>query len=53
MAKPAKAKLDENFVAENVRQIIEMLGVSATAEVSYEDGAYIVDIIRRLISPYW
>lgn len=39
-----KAKLDENFVAENVRQIIEMLGVSATAEVSYEDDTYIVDI---------
>ncbi|MEX2028270.1 MAG: R3H domain-containing nucleic acid-binding protein [Candidatus Curtissbacteria bacterium] len=44
MTKKAKAKLDENFVAENVRQIIEMLGVSATAEVSKEDGVYIVDI---------
>ncbi|MDO8487158.1 MAG: R3H domain-containing nucleic acid-binding protein [Candidatus Curtissbacteria bacterium] len=32
-----KLKLDENFVAENVRQIIEMLGVSATAEVSKEE----------------
>ncbi len=40
----AKAKLDENFVAENVRQIIEMLGVSATAEVSKEDDTYVVDI---------
>jgi len=39
-----KVKLDENFVAENVRQIIEKLGVSATAEVSKEDDAYIVDI---------
>lgn len=39
-----KAKLDENFVAENVRQIIEMLGVSATAEVSKEDDTYVVDI---------
>lgn len=39
-----KAKLDENFVAENVRQIIEMLGVSATAEVSKEEDTYIVDI---------
>lgn len=37
-------KLDENFVAENVRQIIEMLGVSATAEVSREDNKYLVDI---------
>lgn len=39
-----KAKLDENFVAENVRQIIEMLGVSATAEVSKEEDTYVVDI---------
>lgn len=39
-----KQKLDENFVAENVRQIIEMLGVSATAEVSKEGDAYLVDI---------
>lgn len=37
-------KLDENFVAENVRQIIELLGVSATAEVSREDNKYLVDI---------
>lgn len=35
----AKQKLDENFVAEQVRQIIEKLGVSATAEVSREDEA--------------
>lgn len=32
-----KPKLDENFVAEQVAQIIEKLGVSATAEVSRED----------------
>lgn len=39
-----KAKLDENFVAENVRQIIELLGVSASAEVSHEDKSFFVDI---------
>ncbi len=33
----AKPKLDENFVAEQVAQIIEKLGVSATVEVSRED----------------
>ena len=39
MAAPAKKpKLDENFVAEQVRQIIEALGVSATAEVEKEKG---------------
>lgn len=37
-------KLDENFVAENVRQIIEKLGVSATAEVSKVDNTFAVDI---------
>lgn len=37
-------KLDENFVAEQVRQIIEKLGVSATAEVSREDKTFYVDI---------
>ena len=39
-----KSKLDENFVADQVRQIIEKLGVSATAEVSRQDDAYLVDI---------
>ena len=39
-----KAKLDENFVAENVREIIELLGVSASAEVSHEDKSFYVDI---------
>lgn len=37
-------KLDENFVAEQVREIIENLGVSATAEVSKEDNTFFVDI---------
>lgn len=36
--------LDENFVAQNVRQIIEKLGVSATAEVSKSDNTFYVDI---------
>lgn len=40
----AKAKLDENFVAEQVRQIIEKLGVSATAEVSKASNTFFVDI---------
>lgn len=40
----AKTKLDENFVADQVRQIIEKLGVSATAEVSREGDMYLVDI---------
>ena len=46
-----KVTLDETFVAENVRQIIENLGVSATAEVSREEATdkdrgpvFIVDI---------
>ena len=38
------SKLDENFVAENVREIIEKLGVSATAEISREDNTFFVDI---------
>lgn len=37
-------KLDENFVADQVRQIIEKLDVSATAEVSRENNTYFVDI---------
>lgn len=38
MAK-VKSKLDENFVAEQVGQIIEKLGISATAEVGKVDDA--------------
>ena len=44
MTKDTKPKLDENFVADQVRQIIEKLGVSATAEVSREGDVYFVDI---------
>jgi spoIIIJ-associated protein len=40
----AKPKLNENFIAEQVRQIIELLGISATAEVEKVDGRYQVDI---------
>lgn len=40
----AKSKLDENFVAEQVRQIIEKLGVSATAEVEKVENTFLVDI---------
>src|SRR3989344_8569795 len=40
----AKVKLDENFVADQVRQIIEKLGVSATAEVEKVENTYLVDI---------
>lgn len=39
-----KTKFDENFVAQNVRQIIELLGVSASAEVSREENKFFVDI---------
>lgn len=39
-----KLNLDENFVAENVKLIIEKLGVSATAEVSRLDDTFFVDI---------
>lgn len=39
-----KIKFDENFVAQNVKDIIEKLGVSATAEVSRENDTYFVDI---------
>src|SRR5438445_314968 len=48
--KSPKVKLDENLVAQNVHDVIEKLGVSATAEVSREDNAdlkmpvYLVDI---------
>ena len=39
-----KPKLDETFVAEQVRQIIEKLGISATAEVEKVENTYLVDI---------
>ena len=43
-----KSEIDENFVAEQVRQIIEKLGVSATAEVSKQEDeqvpSFLVDI---------
>ena len=37
-------KLDENFVADQVKQLIEKLGLSATAEVSRLDKTFIIDI---------
>lgn len=37
-------KLDENVVAQNIKDIIENLGVSATIEVSSEDSTFYVDI---------
>lgn len=40
----AKIKLDENLVAQNVKELIERLGVSATAEISKIDDNYFVDI---------
>lgn len=40
----AKPKLDENFVADQVRQIIEKLGVSASAEVEKVGETFSVDI---------
>lgn len=40
----AKKKLDENLVAENIREIVENLAVSATIEVSKDDNTYFVDI---------
>ncbi len=50
-SKPAKVEkpetkivLDETYVAEQVREIIEKLGVSATAEVSKVDDTFYVDI---------
>lgn len=39
-----KIKLDENLVAQNVKDLIERLGVSATAEISRVDNSYFVDI---------
>ena len=40
----AKAKLDENLVAESIREIIEKLQVPATIEVSRQDSIFYVDI---------
>ncbi len=40
----AKSKIDENLVAQNVKDLIEKLGVSATAEISKVDDSYFVDI---------
>ena len=40
----AKAKLDENIVAESIREIIEKLQVPATIEVSRQDSIFFVDI---------
>jgi len=40
----AKAKLDENLVAESIREIIEKLQVPATIEVSCQDNIFFVDI---------
>ena len=40
----AKAKLDENLVAESIREIIERLQVPATIEVSRQDSIFFVDI---------
>lgn len=44
MAAKAKPTLDENLVAANVKDLIELLGVSATAEVWKEGDIYFVDI---------
>lgn len=40
----AKTKLDENLVAQNVKELIEKLGVSATAEISRQATTFFVDI---------
>ena len=40
----AKAKLDENLVAESIREIIEKLQVPATIEVSRQYSIFFVDI---------
>lgn len=44
MATVKLEKLDENLIAENVKDLIEKLGVSATAEISKEGDTYFVDI---------
>ena len=40
----AKITLDENLVAQNVKELIELLNVSATAEISKIDNTYFVDV---------
>src|SRR3989344_7226317 len=40
----AKTKLDENLVAQNIKRLIENLGVSATAEISRQNGTFFIDI---------
>lgn len=40
----AKVKLDENLVAQNIKGIIEKLGISATIEVSRLEETFFVDI---------
>lgn len=42
--KEEKIKLDENLVAQNLKELIEKLGVSATAEISRVDDSYFIDI---------
>lgn len=37
-------KIDENIVAENIKQIIEKLDVSATIEVSKQENIFFIDI---------
>lgn len=44
MAAAKKTTLDENLVAQNVKELIEKLGVSATAEISKVDNSYFIDI---------
>ncbi len=39
-----KLKLDENLVAQNLKELIEKMGVSATAEISKVENSYFVDI---------
>ncbi|OGE04462.1 hypothetical protein A3B51_02905 [Candidatus Curtissbacteria bacterium RIFCSPLOWO2_01_FULL_41_18] len=40
----ANKKLDENLVAQNVKELIEKLGVSATAEISRQNRTFFIDI---------
>ncbi len=39
-----KTTLDENLVAENVKELVERLGVSATAEISRVENTFFIDI---------
>ncbi|MBI2012785.1 KH domain-containing protein [Candidatus Curtissbacteria bacterium] len=39
-----KVKLDENLVAENIKEIIEKLAISATIEVSRIEKTFFIDI---------